>query len=158
MLGSFGFSWVGLAFVLCLLGPNLCYYFLMRPKDEVKIQPDMRLLVAERLGQGLCVFCLLFFRNYDYAFGQGWPWWGVAAVFFMALYLAGWLRYFMGKGRFADTLRPFLGVPIPLAVFPVLAILFMGVYGQVLWLILSALVLGVGHIGNAWQLWKAAAR
>lgn len=41
------------------------------------------------------------------------------------------------------------------ATLPVLAFLLLGIYGRVIWLILCALVLGVGHIGTRWQHRKA---
>ena len=43
--------------------------------------------------------------------------------------------------------RGFLGVPVAGAVLPVFAFLLLGIYAEVIWLILSSILLGVGHIG-----------
>ena len=40
---------------------------------------------------------------------------------------------------------------MPLASLPVAAFVCLGMYGKVVWMVLSAIVLGVGHIGLHWQ-------
>ena len=65
----------------------------------------------------------------------------------MVLYLLWWLRYFRSERTLHDFYGSFCGVPVAGAVLPVAAFLLLGIYGKVLWLAGSALVLGVGHIG-----------
>jgi hypothetical protein len=36
---------------------------------------------------------------------------------------------------------------VPLASLPVIAFLLLGIYGKVIWLIASAILIGIGHIG-----------
>ena len=50
-----------------------------------------------------------------------------------------------------------LGVPMAGATLPVAAFLLLGIYGQVIWMVLSAAVLGIGHIGIHWQHRRALA-
>lgn len=40
-----------------------------------------------------------------------------------------------------------LGVPVAGATLPVAAFLLLGIYGRLVWLLLFAAILGVGHIG-----------
>ena len=40
--------------------------------------------------------------------------------------------------------------PVAGATLPVLAFLLLGIYGKLIWLILSAVILGIGHIGIHW--------
>ena len=49
----------------------------------------------------------------------------------------------------------FLGIPYAGAVLPVLAFFLLGVYGKVVWMGLSAAILGIGHIGIHIQHGKA---
>ena len=64
-----------------------------------------------------------------------------------ALYEGFWVRYFRGKRALSDFYRPLLGIPAPGATLPVLAFLFLGIYGKVIWLIAASVILGIGHIG-----------
>jgi hypothetical protein len=51
--------------------------------------------------------------------------------------------------------RSFCGIPVPGASLPVIAFLLLGIYGKVIWLIVSVIVLGIGHIGIHIQHLKA---
>lgn len=65
----------------------------------------------------------------------------------MALYELWWLRYFKSPREERDFYSSLLGIPVAGATLPVLAFLLLGIYGKVLWMLLSALILAVGHIG-----------
>jgi hypothetical protein len=68
----------------------------------------------------------------------------------LALYYAGWIRYLhRGLGE-AWFYRPLLGIPIPMAVMPVIYFLAASVLLGSGWLTLAAAVLGVGHISVTW--------
>lgn len=73
----------------------------------------------------------------------------------MLLYEAWWLRYFKKQKNLQGMYGSFSGIPVAGATLPVLAFLLLGIYGRVIWLILCALVSGVGHIGTRWQHRKA---
>ena len=65
----------------------------------------------------------------------------------MALYEVWWVRYFRGPRTLADFYSSLLGVPVAGATLPVAAFFLLGVYGRVVWMLLAAVLLGVGHIG-----------
>ena len=65
----------------------------------------------------------------------------------MFLYELWWVRYFRSAKTQRDFYSSLLGVPVAGASLPVLAFLLLGVYGRVIWMILSVLILGIGHIG-----------
>ena len=65
----------------------------------------------------------------------------------MALYEAWWIGYFRSKKTLKDFYRSFLGIPVAGATLPVLAFFLLGVYGENIWMLLSSLLLGIGHIG-----------
>jgi hypothetical protein len=46
-----------------------------------------------------------------------------------------------------DMYSSILGIPVAGATLPVLASLLLGIYGKNIFLIISAIILGVGHIG-----------
>ncbi len=65
----------------------------------------------------------------------------------MVLYEIWWVRYVRSKRTPADFYSDFCGIPVAGAALPVAAFLLLGIYGRVLWLLLSAVILGIGHIG-----------
>ena len=68
------------------------------------------------------------------------------AAAFLVLYYVVWIRYFCG-GRKVDLLgKPFLFVPIPLAVFPVLYYIFAAIWLNNLPAAGIMVVFGVAHI------------
>ncbi len=105
------------------------------------------LLVFERSGQGLCTISTLLFTDYNPTVLEPWTAWFVASVALMLLYECYWVRYFRSNRTVVDFYRPLLGIPAPGATLPVTAFLLLGVYGKVIWLIVSSVILGIGHIG-----------
>lgn len=154
MFGTLGFSYLGLIFLCCLFIPN-GFYGLHPPADPLKVDENRVLLVFERVGQVLCTVLLVIFEDFNPRGFGPWTAWLIAAAVLMALYLICWGRYFLGERISRDFYRPFLGIPLPLAVLPVCAAFLLSVYGKVIWLSLASVVLGVGHIGITAQHWKA---
>lgn len=68
----------------------------------------------------------------------------------LALYYAGWVRYLV-QGR-AEVLfyRSLLGIPLPMAIMPVIYFLAASALLGSVWLLLAAVLLGVGHITVTW--------
>jgi hypothetical protein len=104
------------------------------------------LSVFERSGQALVTVTALIFSDYNPKEFSEWTSWLLVSGALMLLYEAAWVRYFI-KPILQNFYGSFLKIPIPLASLPVLAFLLLGIYGKVIWLILSAIVIGVGHIG-----------
>ena len=72
------------------------------------------------------------------------------ALVFMALalgfYYAGWARYALKGHRFSLLFAPMLGVPLPMAISPVIYFLAAAVFLRSWPLGIAALLLGVGHV------------
>ena len=149
-----GFSYIGLIFLCCLFIPNILYVF-HPPKAKTEVQENKILLVFERIGQALCTILVLVFDNFNIHTINYWTIWLGLASLSMLLYLLCWARYFLGAHESRDFFRPFLGVPLPLAVLPVAAVLLLSVYGKVIWLGIASVILGIGHIGITVQNWAA---
>lgn len=154
MFGTLGFSYIGLIFLCCLFIPNILYG-LHPPKDNLKIEENKILLTFERIGQVLCTILVLIFDDFNIHKIDLWTIWLGIAFILMVLYLLCWGRYFLGDHVSRDFYRPFLGVPLPLAILPVAAVFLLSVYGKVIWLGIAAIILGIGHIGITAQHWSA---
>lgn len=146
MLGHFGFSYIGLIYLLMLFVPNL---FWMRHKPQsYSSQGENRLLVfCERAGEVCVCGAALFFSDYNPKSWSCQSFFLLLSFLLMVLYEAWWIRYFRGEKTLQDFYSSFLKIPVAGATLPVLAFFLLGVYGKNLWMMLASLLLGVGHIG-----------
>ncbi len=147
-MGTFGFSYIGLIFLVMLFVPNLLWTKRRPEGYETLEKSEPRwLLLLERIGQVLVTAIALCFSDFDPDGFSLWTLWLIAAFLLMVLYEVCWCRYFMGARTLSAFYGNQFGIPVPLATLPVAAFLLLGIYGKVVWLVLAALALGVGHIG-----------
>lgn len=153
-MGHVGFSYVGLLFLLMLFIPNIIW---ARDQSATKpIQAENKILgLLERIGQALVTTIALIFSDFNPNGWSLWTLWLVAAVIFMVMYEAWWIRYFRSKKTITDFYSSFAGVPVAGATLPIIAFFLLGIYGQVIWMLLAVLILGIGHIGIHLQHRKA---
>ncbi|SEN28855.1 hypothetical protein SAMN04487895_10153 [Paenibacillus sophorae] len=72
----------------------------------------------------------------------------------LSLYYIGWIRYF-GRGREYNLLfAPMIGIPVPLAVSPVLYFLFASVVLHSVYLFICGVLFAIGHIPNSLNSYK----
>jgi hypothetical protein len=145
-MGHFGFSYIGLIFLLMLLIPNLIWTK-HRPKGYGTQHENKILAIFERVGQVLVTCTALIFSDFNLRPWSAWTLWLIAAAILMLLYEGWWIRYFKSQQTMADFYRGFCGIPVAGATLPVLAFFLLGIYGKVVWLLISTAILGVGHIG-----------
>ena len=140
---DFGFSLVGLIFLIMLFVPN-AIWTKFQPHDYEKYSKDENrvLLIFERTGQVLVTcFSLLTDIRFSWSLILG------IAFLLMILYELYWVRYFKSNHTMKDMFSSFLAIPLAGATLPVLAFLLLGIYAGNIFLIVSALILGIGHIG-----------
>ncbi len=145
-MGHFGFSYVGILFLLMLFVPNIIWT--RNIPDGYSAEGESKVLGAfERVGEVLTTCCALIFSDFNLRPWTPWCLWLTAAFGLMVLYEFWWIRYFRSKRTLRDFYGSFLGIPLPGAVLPVAAFFLLGVYGRVIWMMLSAVILGIGHVG-----------
>lgn len=145
-MGHFGFSYVGLIFLSMLTIPNLIWTR-HQPKGYSTQNENKILLAFERVGQVLVVCTSLIFSDFNLRPWSAWALWLVAAAILMLAYEGWWIRYFISPKTLADFYSSFLGVPVAGATLPVAAFFLLSIYGKVIWLSISTVILGIGHIG-----------
>lgn len=150
MLGHFGFSYIGPIYLLMLFIPNLIWAK-NPPADYSAAHENKVLKICERVGQVLVTCTVLIFEDFNIRVDSLWSLWLLASFFLMVLYEIGWIRYFTSENKEKNFYRSLLGIPVPLASLPVLGFLLLGIYGKVIWLIGSIVLLGIGHIGIHFQ-------
>ncbi|WP_312476733.1 hypothetical protein [Neobacillus sp.] len=154
MLGHLGFSYIGLIYLLMLFIPNIIWSK-NQPIDYDYTQENKILLLFERVGQICCSCSVVIFSDFNIASFSAWSFWLLASFLLMILYEICWVRYFTNEYTEENFYRSFYRIPVPLASLPVTAFLLLGIYGKVVWLIASSIILGIGHIGIHIQHLKA---
>ena len=144
----FGFSYIGLAWLVMLIVPNLLWTT-RKPLgyDRYAARENRVLLAFERVGEVLVSAMALVFSDFNLRPWTPWSLWLAASFLLMALYEAYWVRYFRSERTMRDFYRAFAGIPVAGATLPVAAFFLLGVYGRNLPMLVSSVILGVGHIG-----------
>lgn len=96
MLGHFGFSYVGLIYLLMLWIPN-AIWSKNKPIDYNTTNENKLLLLFERVGQVCCTVSILIFSDFNIAVFSTWSLWLIASCFLMILYEISWIRYFKNE-------------------------------------------------------------
>ena len=143
-----GFSYIGFIFLIMLFVPNI-HWAKNKPEryDEFAGNENKILLILERIGEGLVSTLLLIFKECNIRLHSIWLVWLVASFVLMILYELYWLRYFRSKKKMVDQYSNFAGFKVAGASLPVLAVLFIGIYAYNIFIIVAAIILGIGHIG-----------
>ncbi|GAA0086404.1 hypothetical protein UT300007_28440 [Clostridium sp. CTA-7] len=146
MIGHLGFSYIGLIYLLMLFIPNIIWTK-HQPEDYDYSNENKLLLLFERIGQVYVTWCALIFSDFNPTHFSLWSLWLISSFILMILYETYWIRYFIGEHTLKKFYSSFYGIPVPGATLPVVAFLLLGVYGKVIWMIISIIILGIGHIG-----------
>lgn len=144
----FGFSYIGLLFLLMLMIPNIIWSK-NKPVhyDEYVNNENKILLIFERIGEALVTCISLIFSDFNINNITSWSIILLIAFLLMILYEIYWIRYFKSNKEMIDFYSSLLGVPVAGATLPVLAFIILGIYGKNMFLIIAAIILGIGHIG-----------
>lgn len=144
----FGFSYIGLLFLIMLFLPNLLWTK-HKPQDYEKYAKNENkvLLTFERIGEVLVTALALIFSDFNIGALSLWSVVLLVSFLLMIMYELWWIRYFKSKKAMNDFYSSFCKVPVAGATLPVLAFLLLGIYGKNPFMIAAAIILGIGHIG-----------
>ena len=145
---NFGFSYVGLIYLVMLFTPNIIWSR-HQPKDYEKYAANENkiLLGFERTGEMLVSALCLIFSDFNIGSIRAWSVVLLISFLSMVLYEIYWLRYFRSEKTMADMYSGILGVPVAGATLPVLAFGLLAIYGGNLPMLIAVVILGIGHIG-----------
>ncbi|MEG0368139.1 MAG: hypothetical protein RR585_14950 [Coprobacillus sp.] len=136
-------SLIGIVYMVLLFVPNMIWIkhqpIGYDPSNENKI-----LLIFERIGEVLVTaFSVVVFLKPVYHINICL----IASMLLMILYECSWIRYLKSKKELIDFYRPLLRIPVPGAILPVISFFLLGIYQMNVPLMISSIVLGIGHIG-----------
>lgn len=84
-MGHFGFSYVGLTFLLMLFIPNIIWAR-NKPRGYSADGENRMLLAFERVGEVLVTACALVFDDLNLHGWSAWTWWLIASFVMMVMY------------------------------------------------------------------------
>ena len=145
---NFGFSYMGLLFLLMLMIPNIIWSK-NKPKDyDTYVKNENKiLLMFERFGEVFVTCLSLIFADFNINKISKWSIVLLVAFLLMILYEIYWVRYFKSEKTMKDMYSSLLGVPVAGATLPVFAFFLLGIYGRNILLVIATVMLGIGHVG-----------
>ena len=145
---NFGFSYIGLIYLVMLMLPNMIWTK-NQPEDYEKYvgNENKVFLALERSGEVLVSCAVLIFSDFNIKEWSNWSWWLVISFMLMLLYEVYWIRYFKSEKTMQDFYSSILGIPVAGATLPVMAFMLLAICGKNAVLAIAVLVLGIGHIG-----------
>jgi hypothetical protein len=148
-----GFSITGFIIASVIFAPNLLF-FRFPPKDAPEGLKDAGIVfvILERAGQAGCLVLLSILK--DNFSGLTLNVWFVLLIICIIAYYCLWIRYIVLGYAFALLFQPLVGIPVPMAIFPVLAFAFAAVLGRSVWLGVAVILLAIGHFVNSWKTYK----
>ena len=154
-----GFSYIGVLWLVMLFVPNILWTK-RKPSgyEEYAPRENKILVIFERIGEMLTMVSAVLFKTNNIRTGSVWIFWLVLSFVLMVIYEIYWVRYFRSARTMADMYSSCFGIPVAGATCPVLAFLFLGIYGSNILLIVSSAILGIGHIGIHLGHYKEAVR
>ena len=134
--------------MLMLMIPNLLWSKNLPEDYEKYVKNENKiLLMLERIGEVLVSTLCLIFSDFNIGKPSAWSLWLAVSFILMLLYEAYWIRYFKSEKTMQDMYSSILGIPVAGATLPVMAFFLLGIYGKNVFLIISVIILGIGHIG-----------
>ena len=147
-LPKWGVSIVGMFFLLMLFIPNIIWSKNLPDGYEESAKHENKLLLTlERAGEGLVSTLVLIDRRTDRFSLSPRIGYLVLALVLMILYELYWRKYFLSAHKLSDMYSDYCGFPLAGASLPVFAVFLIGIYACHVFIIVSAIILGIGHIG-----------
>ena len=115
--------------------------------EEYVVKENKVLQGFERIGEVLVCCCALIFSDFNIRLDSLWSIWLLLSFVLMLLYEVYWIRYFKSEKKMSDFYSSLCGVPVAGATLPVCAFFLLGIYGRNIFLLISVMILGIGHIG-----------
>ncbi|WP_340025319.1 hypothetical protein MHI24_09105 [Paenibacillus sp. FSL K6-1096] len=148
-----GLHLVGFIIPILVLLPNLIF-ILFPPRDTPKSLPSSPLIftLLERAGQAACFTLPIVFGRLIASQPPGLA--AICMALCLLIYYGCWGRYYWSGRTFAVLFQPWLGIPVPMSVFPALYFLLLGAWVQSWLFVVPACLFTVGHLVNSWSVYR----
>lgn len=147
---SLGVSWIGLVIFALPMLPNVLF-FLFPPKGEQEqAKEGGRLLgLLENVGRVAYLLLIIFVLSGKEITLLNPV--AIAILCFLILYYILWMRYFLADREISLLGKSFFGIPVPMAVFPILYFILAALWLGNLPALVAAIIFGFAHIVNSYR-------
>ena len=145
-----GFSLRGFLVVMLAMLPNILYGIL--PKNnitDVQTTPSILLEQMENIARVLFIIFFVVIVNKKIEYNK--PAYIIGMVIFLLLFYYLWGRYFMNGNDVSYLGKNLWGIPVPIAVFPVVYFTFAALWLHNIPAVIAVVVFGICHIVNAFS-------
>lgn len=148
-----GLHLLGFIIPIFVLLPNLIFIF-FQPRNTPKslVSPPPIFTLLERIGQAACLTMPIIFGRLVAAQPSGLP--AICMVLCLLIYYGCWGRYYRSGRAFEVLFKPWLNIPVPMAVFPVLYFLLLAVWLKSSLFAVPACLFAAGHLVNSWSVYR----
>lgn len=138
------FSYRAVVVFILLMLPNIVY-FISPPTDIPKtLGSSVKLIGIIENAFRIISFLLLFFVPKNPNANIKSPW--VAGIFiFLILYFVLWGRYFLEGSTYAALGKNFLGIPMPMVIFPVCCLICTAFWLDCIPAVIATVIFGMAH-------------
>lgn len=144
---NINFSWKAMVVIVLAMIPNVIYFIL--PPTDIPQSFGKRIKIIESIESlsRIDSFILLLFmaKNPNASFKNPWV---VGMLIFLLLYFVLWGRYFFGGGSYSLLGKSFLGIPMPMAIFPVCYFICAALWLDCLPAVIALVVFLIFHISS----------
>lgn len=144
----FGFSWKGLVLVLLPLLPNLLFFLQPAPAATTNLKDGGLFVNILEHGGRIVFYILMVTLTYKKADKNQAILLTIMAAC-LIIYFLLWARYFVKGREFSLLFDQVLGIPIPMALFPILFYLLSAIYLGNMPACLALILFAFGHIINS---------
>lgn len=139
------FSWrAAVIFVLAML-PNVIYF--IAPPNDIPKTLGSKVKIVEFIENisRIIAFALLLFvaQNQNPSLKSAWV---IGIIIFMGLYYILWIRYFIEGSSYALLGKSLLGIPSPMAIFPICCFICASFWLNCLPAVIAFVIFGIAHI------------
>lgn len=149
-----GFSIIGSLIALGMVLPSILFIMWLPPKHKPVAESEGRMIwvILERAGQVGCIVALCTAKT---GFRHGGNRFLMAGMIVcICIYYGLWGRYLVKGREYAWLWKPFMGIPIPMAVSPFCVFFIAAFWGKSIWLGVAAVLFAAGHFMNSWRCYR----
>ncbi len=143
-----GFSFYSLLVTILIMLPNLLFVIFPPKNLPAQLRDGGTLLNIMEHGGRIVFFGLFLFtatQTQPLKFSLFWA----LTIFFLLCYFALWIRYFRSQRDFRLLMDNVYRIPVPMAVFPILALLFAALWLKAYLSIPALACFAIGHVTNS---------
>lgn len=145
-----GIDYKGILAVLLLLLPNVLFY--ISPPQAVPenlSSPPAIFTVIEQAGRILCLVVPIVFGKKIAE--QKYSWLVILMAACLLIYYVCWISYFANGREYFYLFKPMGFIPIPMAVFPLMYLILLGIWVKSPFFIVPAILFSAGHLVISWN-------